>query len=77
MIAAGNKTERVVAETLLTSDLEPLRSSLHNATGGGLEKLLLEMISCGKLTREEEVLRFIGCTLMVVQQQQDLVRLIH
>jgi len=73
MIAAGNKTERAIAETLLTADLEPLCSSLHNASGGGLEKLLLEMVSCGKLTKEEDVLRFISCTLMVVQQREDLV----
>jgi replicative superfamily II helicase len=68
MIMAGNKTERTVADHLLTADLDPLRSCLHIGAGGGLEKLLLEMVSCGRLCKESEVLRFIDCTLMRVQQ---------
>jgi hypothetical protein len=76
MIMAGNKTERNVADHLLTADLDPLRSCLHIGAGGGLEKLLLEMVSCGRLCKESEVLRFIDCTLMRVQQDYTAVSLI-
>ena len=33
-----------MAVKLLTADIDPLFSTLHIGTGGGLEKLLLEMI---------------------------------
>ena len=36
--------------------------------GGGLEKLLLEMVSCGRLRNESAVMAFVDCTLMRVQQ---------
>jgi replicative superfamily II helicase len=53
---------------LIASDIEPLISSLHTAYGGGLEKLILEMICCGRLTRKNDVNNFIKCTLMYIQQ---------
>ncbi len=72
MIGSG-RAERDIAQHLLTADLDPLVSTLHVASGGGLEKLLLEMVSCGRLTREAQVLEFVDCTLMKVQQPQDKV----
>lgn len=39
------------------------------SAGGGLEKLLLEMIICGRLQNESAVMEFIDCTLMRVQQE--------
>jgi hypothetical protein len=44
-----------------------LKSSLHLGNGGGIEKLLLEMISCGRLKEETSVMDFIHCTLMNTQ----------
>lgn len=73
MIMNGNKTERAVADHLLTADVDPLRSSLHVGAGGGLEKLLLEMVSCGRLQNESAVLSFIDCTLMRVQHERSAV----
>jgi hypothetical protein len=35
--------------------MEPLLSSLQVGSGGGVEKLLLEMIYCQKVTTEEQV----------------------
>lgn len=63
------RNEKEVATMLLTADLDPLCSNLHLAQGGGLEKLLLEMISCGRLHRESDVMKFVDCTLMKVQQR--------
>jgi hypothetical protein len=74
MIMNGNKTERAIADHLLTADLDPLLSSLHIGAGGGLEKLLLEMVSCGRLQNESQVMRFIDCTLMRVQHPAAEVR---
>lgn len=59
--------EKEHCEHLLTSELEPLISSLPQGHGGGIEKLLLEMITCGRLTRESSVMEFIACTLMYRQ----------
>ncbi len=74
MIANGNRVEKELARHLLTADLDPLVSTLHVAHGGGLEKLLLEMVSCGRLTKESQVMDFVSCTLMTVQQPYDKVR---
>eukprot|EP01034_Spumella_vulgaris_P021378 gene21378-27408_t len=71
MVASGNRAEKDHAQHLLTADLDPLVSTLHVAHGGGLEKLLLEMVSCGRLVREAQVMDFVDCTLMKVQQPSD------
>jgi hypothetical protein len=42
-------------------------------SGGGLEKLLLEMISCGRLTHESGLVPFIQCTLMSIQHESAMV----
>jgi hypothetical protein len=54
--------------------VEPLTSTLHKANGGGLEKLVLEMISCGRLKSDDEVKEFVKCTLMTIQQPVQLVQ---
>lgn len=68
-----NKKERDYCEYLLTAELDPLKSSLHLGHGGGLEKLLLEMIACGRLSKEQSIFQFIGCTLMNTQLPADQV----
>lgn len=67
--ALGRSKERSHCEQLLTCDLDPLTSCLHTAHGGGLEKLLLEMIVCRRLTHDHMVLPFVQCTLFAAQQQ--------
>lgn len=69
----GDKSpkEMNLCQSLITSKLEPLRSNLHLAYGGGLEKLLLEMIACGRITHDREVLPFVQCSLMFVQIPRD------
>lgn len=52
-----------LCEQLLTSELDPLMSSLSKGNGGGIEKLLLEMISFGKLSKMDQIMKFMECTL--------------
>lgn len=63
--------ERKVCENLLVGDIEPLKSNLHNGYGGGLEKLLLEMITTNRLKHEKDVVSFIKCTLMWFQHNSN------
>ena len=74
MVAKDDQEEIRNAYRILTSDLEPLQSTLHHASGGGLEKLLLELISCKRLERETEVSKFIECTLMNAQLSEEHVK---
>jgi replicative superfamily II helicase len=62
------------AESLMTDAVDPLLSALHMGSGRGLEKLLLEMICVGRLSREEQVAEFIACTLMSIQQPEKEVK---
>jgi superfamily II RNA helicase len=50
LMAQNTSSERRLALLLASGDMDPLKSSLHCASGGGLEKLLLEMFLCGGLT---------------------------
>ena len=68
-----NTTDLAFARRLICADIEPLRSALHVGAGGGVEKLLLEMICCGRLRHEDSVEEFIRCTLMWVQQSPEQV----
>lgn len=63
----ASKAEMDVATALFTSPIEPLRSVLHQANGGGIEKLLLELISCGKLQNEAQIHAFMEYSLLKVQ----------
>jgi hypothetical protein len=69
-------THRCILVRILIVTSEVFLLTLHFiflGNGGGLEKLLLEMIVCGRLTREDQVLQFISCTLFHVQQLQQFV----
>jgi hypothetical protein len=49
--------ERGLAATLMLKEaLDPLISGLHKGSGGGLERLLLEIICTGRIITESEVL---------------------
>jgi len=50
--------ERAAAAALVAKDLDPLASRLHDARGGGLHKLLLEMVCLGRLRRVGDVPAF-------------------
>lgn len=66
-------SERQLAARLCAGDIDPLVSSLHNACGGGVEKLLLDMICCGRLSRLDQIAVFMSCTLMHCQQEEAMV----
>jgi replicative superfamily II helicase len=66
--------EWALGTRLLTAELSPLTSSLHEGVGGGIEKLLLEMIYCDKLIQPAQISMFMMCTLLYVQQPPDEVR---
>jgi replicative superfamily II helicase len=57
-------SELNVAKQLICAQIEPLTSALHVGAGGGIEKLLLELICCGQLQNESQIEEFVNCTLM-------------
>jgi hypothetical protein len=65
------REQRQQLAKLLTSPLDPLQSSLREGYGGGIEKLLLEMIVCRRLTHEAAVLPFMHATLFATQYAAD------
>ena len=67
MISKDSYEESQLAKHLMTSDLDPLYSQLHQGVGGGLEKLLLEMICCNKIQQFDQIQNFIACTLLFQQ----------
>jgi replicative superfamily II helicase len=67
IVSKGNTSEMNLAKSLMCSSIEPLRSVLYQGAGGGVERLLLELICCGKLTDEKDIPTFLECTLMMVQ----------
>lgn len=78
LMIENNTQQKRLAARLCTAAIEPLRSALKVASGGGLEKLLLEMISCRRLTRLEDVDIFVACTLLYVQcANADVVQWAH
>eukprot|EP01041_Mallomonas_annulata_P000304 gene304-549_t len=66
----NNLCQRRLAVRLCVDPIEPLQSTLHAASGGGFEKLLLEMICCRRLTRRDQVFTFASCSLLSVQRSQ-------
>ncbi len=64
---------KTLATTLVSSPLDPLSSSLQVGCGGGIEKLLLELIYCQRIKTKADVERFTICTLMNVQHPLDSV----
>jgi len=65
--SATNSVERRHGVYLMTGELAPLRSSLHQGVGGGIEKLLLELICCERIRSLSDVQLFVGCTLLATQ----------
>lgn len=62
-----------LAITLSSAPLDPLQSSLQIGAGGGIEKLLLELIYCQRIKSIEDIEHFIVCTLMSVQHPRESV----
>jgi hypothetical protein len=62
-----------LAVTLASAPLDPLQSSLQIGSGGGIEKLLLELIYFQRIKSKEDIDHFIFCTLMSVQHSPDMV----
>lgn len=65
------KDEMRRGKHLVCADIEPLKSALHLGVGGGVQKLLLEMICCGRLVKMQDVEPFIRCTLMNAQNSSN------
>jgi replicative superfamily II helicase len=59
--------ERCHVQNLIIGDLDPLESSLHLGCGGGIEKLLLEMVVSRRICDESELMSFVKCSLMSIQ----------
>lgn len=70
----SSQQERNHVHYLLNGELDPLKSSLHCGYGGGIEKLLLEMIVSGRLICEDQVKNFINCSLMSIQLLEEQVK---
>lgn len=64
VVVCASAAHRALARRLVTGDIDPLLSSLHLGAGGGLEKLLLEMVVCKKLASDDEALEFVTHTLL-------------
>lgn len=48
--------ERSMGNALVNANsIEPIRSALKDASGGGIEKFILEMINAGKISTFNEV----------------------
>jgi replicative superfamily II helicase len=65
--------EKRLAARLCLGEVDPLLSSLHAGYGGGVEKLLLDMVCCRRLERTEQVHPFMAHTLMNAQHPIELV----
>eukprot|EP01038_Epipyxis_sp_PR26KG_P006253 gene6253-8612_t len=74
LMITSSTTEKEIATHLCTANLDPLISSLNHANGGGIEKLFLEMISCRRLNKIEDVMKFALCTLLAIQHDVDKIR---
>lgn len=70
---ASNTEATNLCKKIMCADIEKLTSSIHLGAGGGIEKLLLEMICCGRLTDTRHIHDFVRCTLMCVQHPSEMV----
>lgn len=66
--------ERCHVRNLIIGELDPLESSLHLGCGGGIEKLLLEMVVSRRICNESELMNFVNCSLMSIQLSHEKVR---
>lgn len=62
-----NAMEKRLAKHLMCGEIESLCSALHKGYGGGLEKLILELVCTGRIVDEEFVSLFVllYCGLLV------------
>ena len=67
MINGDYRTERQHGLHLVTGELEPLQSNLQHGYGGGIHKLLLELIYCGRIRTIDDIALFVSWTLMAIQ----------
>ena len=67
LIVRNTVAEKQLAANLCIASNDPLLSSLHRGYGGGVEKLLLDMITCGRLQTSSEAHIFMKSTLMSCQ----------
>lgn len=59
LMVQNNQRERNLAVMLSsTGELPPLASGIKNGTGGGIARLLLEMIYCGQANTDKDLDRF-------------------
>ncbi len=70
--------DRARAAELIFGEIAPLRSSLHEGRGGGVEKLLLEVIylasknkNLPSIRNKEDVSNFVSCTLLGYQHMDN------
>ena len=70
ILLVNNTAEERSIAVKLTAALasNPMISTLNNASGGGLEKALLEMIYCGELKKNSDIDSYLRHTLLYVQR---------
>ena len=73
LIIRNSAADKHLAAKLCFASNDPLMSSLHRGYGGGVEKLLLDMMACGKLKTESESRQFMERTLMSCQVSRGIV----
>ena len=69
----NSAADKQLAAKLCFASNDPLLSSLHRGYGGGVEKLFLDMIACGRLKTEAEARVFMMKTLMSCQVRRTMV----
>lgn len=70
----SSKGEQNFAVHLFTAGLPPLCSALLDGSGGGVERIILEMICAGALETEEDVHKFMSNTLFAQQTPKERVQ---
>lgn len=74
IVMCSNTKYKNLALNLMTRDVDPLVSKLQEGLGGGIEKLILELVCCHKLKNYNDVEKYISCTLMFTQNDINLIK---
>jgi DNA polymerase theta len=74
IVMCSNIKYKKLALDLMTRDVDPLVSKLQEGQGGGIEKLILELVCCHKLRNYNDVEKYISCTLMYTQNDINLIK---
>ena len=64
----GKLRQRELCGRLFHGKIAPLESALQQGHGGGIEKLLLDIIACRKIECESQLESFMKCTLLWTQK---------